>query len=83
VRGLRLLGQVNVSGNARDDVGDTDAEPHHTGGNVGFASPGLQADLLPGVSAFGYYQFRLWQYSNGVQLVSPYHLVFGLGYAFH
>lgn len=80
VHWMRVLAQVNASGHARDDVGDTDGEPHHTGGNVVFASPGLQADLLPGVSAYGYYQFRLWQHTNGVQLVSPYHLVFGIGY---
>jgi hypothetical protein len=81
VRWMRALAQVNASGHKKDDVGDTDAEPHHTGGNVVFASPGLQVDLLPGVSAYGYYQFRLWQHTNGPQLVSPYHLVFGLGYS--
>lgn len=80
VRWMRVLAQVNASGHAKDDVGDTDAEPHHTGGETVFASPGLQADLLPGVSAYGYYQFRLYQHTNGTQLVSPYHLVFGLGY---
>lgn len=77
---MRVLAQVNAAGHARDDVGDTDAEPHHTGGEVVFASPGLQVDLLPGISAYGYYQFRLWQHTNGTQLVSPYHLVCGLGY---
>ena len=81
VRWMRVLAQVNASGHEKDDVGDTDAEPHHTGGNVVFASPGLQVDLLPGVSAYGYYQFRLYQHTNGPQLVSPYHLVFGLGYS--
>lgn len=79
VRAVRALAQVNASGHGRDHVGETDAEPHHTGGIAVFASPGLQADLLPGVSAFGYWQFRLWQRTNGPQLVSPYHLVFGLG----
>jgi hypothetical protein len=79
-RGIRLLAQLNLSGHARDDVGETDAEPHNTGGTALFASPGLQADLIPGVSAFGYYQFRLWQHTNGPQLVSPFHLNFGLAY---
>lgn len=44
------------------------------------ASPGLQAKIRSGISAFGYDQFRLYQHTNGPQLVSPYHLVFGLGY---
>lgn len=79
VHSLRVLAQVNASGHQRDQVGDTGAVPHHTGGTTVFASPGLQARLLPGVSAFGYYQFRLWQHTNGPQLVSPYHLVLGLG----
>jgi hypothetical protein len=82
-RALRLLAQVNGSGHGRDDSGETDAEPHHTGGTAVFASPGLQADLLPGISAFGYYQFRIWRHTNGPQLVSPYHLVFGLGCSLH
>lgn len=79
VGAVRALAQVNASGHGRDQVGDTDAEPHHTGGVAVFASPGLQAELLPGVSAFGSCQLRLWQRTNGPQLVSPYHLVFGLG----
>jgi hypothetical protein len=82
-RTLRVLAQVNAAGHRRDDTGETDAEPHHTGGTAIFASPGLQANLLPGVSAFGYYQFRLWQHTNGPQLVSPYHLVFGLACSLH
>lgn len=81
VRSLRLLAQLHASGHAPDDVGDTDAEAHHTGGSSVFGSPGLQAILPTGVSAYAYGQFRIWQHTRGPQLVSPYRLVFGLGYA--
>ena len=78
---VRLLAQVSASAHARDEVGTTDAEPHSTGSGAVFATPGLQAEIVPGVSAFANYQFRLYQHTNGPQLVSPYRLSFGLGYS--
>lgn len=80
-RALRLIAQVNGIARGRDDVGNTDAEPHSTGGLAVLGSPGLQAEILPGVNAFGYMQFRILQHTNGPQLVSPSRLSFGLAYA--
>ena len=65
---------------ARDNVGTTDAEPHSTGSTALFASPGLSLAIVPGMSMFGYYQFRLYEHTNGPQLTAPYHLSLGLGY---
>lgn len=80
VRWARILGQVNASWYAADDPGLTDANPHTIGGFSLLASPGVRMDLLPGMTAFGYYQFRLYQYTRGAQLVSPHHLSLGLAY---
>lgn len=80
VRWARLLAQVNASWRSRDDVGLTDANAHSIGGTAVFASPGARFDITPSVSAFGYYQFRLYQYTRGAQLVAPHHLSFGLAY---
>jgi hypothetical protein len=77
---VQLLAQVNGSVHARDNVGTTDAEPHSTGSTALFASPGLSLAIVPGMSMFGYYQFRLYEHTNGPQLTAPYHLSLGLGY---
>ena len=82
-RSVRLLAQLNASHHERDDVGLTEAEAHHTGGSVVLAAPGLQASFAPGVTMFGLYQFRLYQHTNGPQLVSPQNVVVGLGFALH
>ena len=79
--GVQLLAQINMSAHGRDDVGTTDAEPHSTGATALFASPGLRLEVVPGMSVFGYYQMRLYEHTNGPQLVAPYHLSLGLGYA--
>jgi hypothetical protein len=80
-RRVQVLGQLNAAAHARDDVGHTDAEPHSTGSIAYYAAPGLRAEVVPGMSLYGYYQFRLYQHTNGVQLTAPYHLSFGLSYA--
>jgi hypothetical protein len=80
-RGVQLLVQINASAHARDGVGTTDAEPLSTGSTALFASPGLLLEVAPGVSLFGYYQFRVAEHTNGPQLVAPYHVSVGLGYA--
>ena len=80
-RRLRLLAQLNASRHARDEAGNTDAVPHNTGNSALYASPGALVQIVTGMSAFGYYQFRLYEHSNGPQLVSPYHLSFGIAYA--
>ena len=78
---VQLLAQINATAHARDNVGTTDAEPHSTGATALFASPGLRLDIVPGMSVFGYYQFRLYEHTNGPQLTAPYHLSLGVGYA--
>ena len=80
-RAVQVLAQLNGTMHARDNVGTTDAEPHSTGATALFASPGLRVEVVPGMSVFGYYQFRLFEHTNGPQLVAPYHLSLGLGYA--
>jgi hypothetical protein len=78
---VRLLAQLNGSWHARDEAGSTDAEPHHTGSSALFASPGVLVRLLPGMTVFGYGQFRLAEHTNGPQLVSPMHAIFGLAWS--
>jgi hypothetical protein len=80
-RQLQLLAQLNASAHSRDEIGNTDATPHNTGSTALFASPGLRVEIVPGMSAFAYYQFRLVEHTNGPQLVAPYHVIFGMGYA--
>ena len=78
---LRVTGQMSATGHARDEAGNTDAEPHSTGSLAVYAAPGLLYDLGPGLSVFGSQQLRMYEHTNGPQLVSPYHLTFGLRYA--
>jgi hypothetical protein len=78
---VQILAQLNGSVHARDNAGTTDAEPHNTGSKALFASPGMRVEVVPGMAVFGYYQFRLYEHTNGPQLVAPYHLSLGLAYA--
>lgn len=80
-RWAELLGQLNTSVHAADRVGTTDAEPHHTGGTSVFATPGLRVVFGGGVSAYGYAQMRVYQKTNGAQLVAPTHFIFGTSLA--
>ena len=80
-RHLRLTALATATGHARDETGNTDAEPHSTGSVAFYAAPGLMVDLGPGMALFASQQLRLYEHTNGVQLVSPYHLSFGLRYA--
>jgi hypothetical protein len=80
---LMLLAQVNLTAHGRDDVGQSDAEPHHTGGMSVFATPGLRFGLPNGAALYGYWQARVYEHTNGPQLVAPSHVIvgasFGLG----
>jgi hypothetical protein len=80
-RSVSVLAQVNTVWHARDDVGNTDAEPHHTGGTSVFATPGLRVELPAGSSLYGYWQARVYEYTNGPQLVAPSHWIFGASFA--
>ena len=73
----QVLAQLNWARHGRDEVGTTDAEPHHTGATTLYATPGLRVNLGGGVSAYGYWQIRAWAHTNGPQLLAPSHLVLG------
>jgi len=81
--GVALLGQLNAVFHGRDQVGNTDAEPHHTGGTSVYATPGLRLALPANTALYGYWQARIYERTNGPQLVAPAHLIvgasFGLG----
>lgn len=77
---VTLLGQVNTRFRGRDEAGRTDTEPANTGGTAIYASPGIR--LRSGAMAvYGYYQARLHEQVNGIQITAPSHLMFGVNYA--
>jgi hypothetical protein len=78
---VRVLAQFNGTVHAHDDAGDSDVEPHETGSTALYASPGLMVAIVPGLTAFGYDQLRIYEHTNGPQLVSPYHVSLGLAYS--
>lgn len=78
---VSAITQINFLAHAKDQAGQTDADPHHTGAISVLASPGLQLKLTPMLAIYGYGQFRIYEHTNGPQLVSPFHLVFGSSYA--
>ena len=77
---LSLLAQVNAVWRGRDDVGTTDAIAEETGGESVYATPGLRAALPGGASIYGYWQLRVYEHTNGPQLVAPDHLIFGASF---
>jgi outer membrane putative beta-barrel porin/alpha-amylase len=77
---LSVLAQVNFLHHGRDGVGNTDAEPEHTGGESVFLTPGLRAALPGGATVYGYYQVRAYEHSNGPQLVANDHIIFGASF---
>ena len=72
-----LLGQLNLRVRDKDDAGETDALPDNTGGTWFYLTPGLRVRTGPQLDFFGYVQIPVYQKVNGIQLVSPYHLLFG------
>ncbi len=78
-----LLFQVNGVIAARDDVGETDAEPHETGSETLYLTPGAAVHLSSGLGAYAYWQIRTYAHTNGPQLVAPSHFIFGMSYALH
>jgi hypothetical protein len=72
-----LLAQLNLRVRDRDDPGQTDALPDNTGGTWFYFTPGLRVRTGSRLDVFGYVQFPVYQRVNGIQLVSPYHLLFG------
>jgi hypothetical protein len=75
---LQLLAQVNVDLRDRDQVGDTDEDPAHTGRSSVFLSPGVRVGLPGGIAAYGMVQIPIYQRVNGIQLTADYNLVGGI-----
>ncbi len=78
---IELLGQINMRVRGRDEVGHTDALRDNTGGTWLYASPGLRVRAGPLLGLYGYVQLPIYQRVDGIQLVSPYHLLVGTTYA--
>ena len=78
-----VLIQVNGVIHDRDEVGDTDAEPHETGSETLYVTPGASVHRPSGMGAYAYWQIRTYAHTNGPQLVAPSHFIFGLSYALH
>lgn len=72
-----LLAQLNYRVRGKDEAGETDALPDNTGGTTLYATPGLRVRTGSRLDFFAYAQFPVYQRVNGIQLVSPYHLLFG------
>ena len=79
---MSLMAQVNTRWQKSDESGQPGVVAHETGGVSVLATPGLRFGVAPGLATYAYYQFRLYQHVNSLQLVSPYHLTFGTVYAF-
>lgn len=79
---VSVLGQLNATVHGRDEVGETDATPHHTGGTSVFATPGLRFALPGNTALYGYWQARIYEHTNGPQLVAPSHVIVGASFGF-
>jgi len=76
-RSVRLIGQLSATSHGRDDPGSSGAAPHHSGGQSVLATPGLRIQWTPLLASYGYFQFRVYERSNGPQVVAPLQLMFG------
>ena len=65
----------------QDEAGNTDTEPGNTGGTAVYATPGVRF-ALGQVAMFSYYQMRLYEKVNGIQITAPQHLMAGASYLF-
>ncbi len=79
---LRLLMQVNWRYHAGDDPGASGEGDHTPAGTSLYLTPGIRAQVTSGIAAFGYWQVRAFEHTDGPQLVAPHHLLFGLSYSF-
>ena len=68
LRDLGLMLQLNTLVKAKDR-GD-EAEPDDSGGKFVYLSPGISYSLTRDVQIYGFVQFPVYQYVNGVQLVA-------------
>ena len=79
---VSLLAQVNSRWMQADDPGQPGVPQHSAGGYELIGAPGVRARVAPGLAAYVYYRFRLYQHVNNLQAVSPYYFTFGTVYSF-
>jgi len=77
---LGLMAQFNLLWKDRDHGGE--AEPADSGGTFLFLSPGIALGLAMDFQLYGFYQYPLYQYVNGVQLTADQGIVLGLSARF-
>jgi len=75
---LQLIAQINADFRGKDDVGDTDEDPNHTGRTSIFISPGLRVGLPGGIAAYWVVQIPVYQRVNGIQLTARQNLLGGI-----
>jgi hypothetical protein len=75
-----LLLQINALYRGRDS--GTNAEPHDSGGNSLWLSPGVNFGITSDIRAYVFVQLPLYQYVNGVQLTADRGWVAGLSARF-
>jgi hypothetical protein len=78
---VSFLAQVNSRWMQADEPGPADVQ-HSAGGYELVGAPGLRARVAPGLAAYVYYRFRIYQHLNNLQVVSPYYFTFGTVYSF-
>lgn len=77
--GLLLSGDLRIR--AKDDAGDTDADPGHTGGTWAYVSPGIRVNAVGKTAFYGVVQLPVYQRVNGINLVSDFNLYLGVSRA--
>ena len=82
-RRLVALSQVGYRWRGEDGPGRTGELVDATGGTYAYLSPGLQIELVDGMSLYGYYQLPLYQRVNDVQITSDRNLLVGIGYSLY
>jgi hypothetical protein len=82
-RRLIALSQVGYRWRGEDGPGRTGEHVDATGGTYAYFSPGLQIELVDGMSLYGYYQLPLYQRVNDVQITSDRNLLVGIGYSLY
>ena len=80
-RSLELLLSGDFRVRAKDDAGDTDADPDHTGGTWAFVSPGVRVNAMGKTAFYGVVQLPAYQRVNGINLVSDFNLYLGVSRA--
>jgi len=80
-RSVELLLSGDFRVRSKDDAGDTDAEPGHTGGTWAYVSPGIRVNAAGKTALYGVVQLPVYQRVNGINLVSGSNLYFGVARA--